>query len=293
MLTEIFCLIDDFVKTLPKNYLKLPSNTTKKHRNREAKMSLSEIITIIVSFHNSRYRTFKDYYLKHVSIHLRKEFPSLNSYSRFISNSKQSIIPMLLFFQSILGKCSGISFIDSTSLNVCHNRRINRNKVFKNSAARSKTTMGWFYGFKLHFIVNDLGELLAFSFTKGNTDDRVPVAEMCKKIFGKLFGDKGYLGEDLFNKLFSNGIQLITSIKRNMKNKLIPIFDKILPRKRFIIETINDKLKNECQIEHTRHRSPAGFIINLLTGLICYQTSPKKPKLNIRSVPRTKGLLVV
>ena len=283
MLIEIFCLVDDFVKALPKNSLRLAKQTDKRHRNREGKMSLSEMITIIIMFQISGYRTFKDYYLKHVSIQLRKEFPVLNSYSRFIYNSKETIIPMMLFLHSIFGKCTGISFMDSTKLNVCHNKRITRNKVFKDLAARGKTTMGWFYGFKLHFVINDLGQLLAINITKGNVDDRVPVTKMAKKIVGKLFGDKGYLSAELFKKLFNNGIQLITSIKRNMKNKLMPIFDKILLRKRFIIETINDKLKNECQIEHTRHRSHTGFIINLLAGLIGYQLDTNKPKINTYS----------
>jgi len=196
---------------------------------------------------------------------------------------------MMFYMQSILGKCTGISFMDSTSINICHNKRINRNKVFKNLAERSKTTMGWFYGFKLHFIINDLGEIISFHVTKGNIDDRAPVPKMIKKIFGKIFADKGYLGAKLFKELFDKGIHLITGIKRNMKNKLIPMLDKISLRKRFIIETINDKLKNECQIEHTRHRSVHGFIINLIAGLICYQISPNKPKVRM-SLNQEKSL---
>jgi hypothetical protein len=266
MLTEIFCLIDDFVKSLPvENNFVLENGDKKKHRNRKGKLSESEMITIIILFHMSNYRTFKHFYLNHVCIHLQKEFPSLVSYARFVDNGKNCIFLITLYMYGILGKCTGISFMDSTSINICHNKRINRNKVFKGLAARSKTTMGWFYGFKLHFIINDLGEIISFHITKGNTDDRVPVAKMVKPIFGKIFADKGYLGAKLFKELFDKGIYLITGIKRNMKNKLIQISDKILLRKRFIIETINDKLKNECQIEHTRHRSVHGFIINLIS----------------------------
>jgi hypothetical protein len=281
MLTEIFCLVDDFVKTLPKINFELPKQTDKKHRKRMGKMSMSEMMTIIIYFHMSGYRTFKDFYLKHVCINLRKEFPSLISYSRFVFNSKKYTIPMIYFLQNNLGECTGISFIDSTSLNICHNKRINRNKVFKDLAARGKTTMGWFYGFKLHFIINDVGEILSFHISKGNVDDRAPVTKMAKKIAGKLFGDKGYLSSSLFKELFNKGIKLITNVKKNMKNKLTPMIDKILLRKRFIIETINDKLKNECQIEHTRHRNMFGFLINLLAGLICYQIDPNKPKISM------------
>jgi hypothetical protein len=282
MLTEIFCLVDDFVKTLPvKNNFVLESGDNRRHRNRKGKLSQSEIITIIILFHMSNYRTFKHFYLNHVCVHLRKEFPSLISYARFIDNSKNCMFLIVSYMHSILGGCTGISFMDSTSINVCHNKRINRNKVFDGMAARSKTTMGWFYGFKLHFIINDLGEIISFHITKGNIDDRVPVTKMAKKIFGKIFADKGYLGAKLFKELYDKGIHLITGIKRNMKNRLMQISDKILLRKRFIIETINDKLKNECQIEHTRHRSVHGFIINLIAGLICYQMSPNKPKVRM------------
>ena len=191
------------------------------------------------------------------------------------------IFPMAALMKFLLGKCTGISIIDSTSINICHNRRIKRNKVFSGLAERGKSTMGWFYGFKLHLITNDRGYLLSIKVTKGNVDDRKPVPGMIKNIFGKLFGDKGYLSGKLAGKLRSNGVQLVTTIRKNMKNKLMPWLDKIMIRKRFIIETINDKLKNECQIEHTRHRSPVNFVLNLLAGLICYQMSPKKPSLKM------------
>jgi hypothetical protein len=156
-----------------------------------------------------------------------------------------------------------------------------RNKVFSSLAERGKTTMGWFFGFKVHLITNDRGELLSVRLTKGNVDDRQPVPKMIKDIFGNLFGDKGYLSGKLSEKLRSNGIRLVTTIRKNMKNKPMLLLDKIMLRKRFIIETINDKLKNECQIEHTRHRSPMNFLINILAGLACYQLSPKKPALKM------------
>jgi transposase len=176
---------------------------------------------------------------------------------------------------------TGISFIDSTRIIVCHNKRIHSHKVFNKLAKRGKTSVGWFYGFKLHLIVNDRGELLAVKLTAGNVDDREPVPEMTREIFGKLFGDKGYISQKLFDLLFEQGVQLITRIKKNMKNKLMPLMDKILLRKRSIIETINDQLKNMSQIEHTRHRSIAGFMLNLLGGLIAYTYHEKKPSLNI------------
>ena len=154
--------------------------------------------------------------------------------------------------------------------------------MFKKVAQRGKTSTGWFYGFKLHLVVNDSGELLAFHITPANVDDRKPVLEMVKGLSGKLFGDKGYISKALFEALFEQGLQLITRLRKNMKNALMPMIDKILLRKRSLIETINDQLKNISQIEHSRHRSVANFMVNLVAGLIAYTHQPRKPSLNIQ-----------
>jgi len=179
------------------------------------------------------------------------------------------------------GGCTGISFIDSTVLRVCHNRRIPRHRVFAGIAARGQSSMGWFYGFKLHLIVNDRGDILAFTLTPGNVDDRKPVPRLAKALLGKLFGDKGYVSLPLFQTLLQQGVQLITNLRANMKNQLVVLSDKLLLRKRFIIETINDQLKNISQIEHSRHRSAINFLVNLVCGLIAYCHQPKKPALRL------------
>ena len=147
--------------------------------------------------------------------------------------------------------------------------------------------MGYFFGFKLHLIVNDKGEILNFVITPGNVDDREPLkdARFLQIVYGKLFADKGYIGQRLFEQLFVDGIQLITGIKRNMKNCLMSISDKILLRKRSIIETINDELKNICQTEHSRHRSFGNFLTNLISGLLAYSFLPKKPSIKFETEP--------
>jgi Transposase DDE domain len=163
-----------------------------------------------------------------------------------------ALVPLCGYLQSRKGDCSGISFIDSTCLKVCHNRRIHSHKVFEGCARRGKTSVDWFYGFKLHLVVNDCGELLNLRLTPGNVDDRRPVPELVKKLFGKLFGDKGYISQSLFETLFDQKLQLVTKLRKKMKNRLISMFDKIMLRKRAIIESVTDQLKNISRDASTR-----------------------------------------
>ena len=162
-------------------------------------------------------------------------------------------------------------------LDVCDNRRINAHKVFEDLAKRGKTSTGWFYGFKLHLAINDEGEILSFCLTPGNVDDRnwEVISTLTEEIFGKLFADKGYISKALFERLLDKEITLVTKIKKNMKNRLMDMSDKLLLRKRAIIESVNDFLKNICQIEHSRHRSPLNFLVNLVSGLVAYSFLPK------------------
>lgn len=277
---EIFCKVDDFYREFEPRFRKRLLKNDRRE-DRSPKMSVSEIMTIIIMFHQSGFRNFKGFYTDYVSVHLRSEFPRLVSYNRLIQLLPRTMVPLVAFLNSLRGRVSGISFVDSTSLAVCKNKRIARNKVFHGLATRGKTTMGWFFGFKLHLIVNDSGDIISWSVTKGHVDDRHPVPKLARGVQGKLFGDKGYISQPLFKHLFEQGTQLITTIRSNMKNRLLPLMDRILLRKRFIIETINDQLKNISQIEHSRHRSPINFLLNLVAALSAYQLKPKKPKINL------------
>ncbi len=225
-------------------------------------------------------RNFKTYYQEKVQAEWADAFPGLVSYHRFIEWVPGMLVPMCAYLRSCFGKCSGISFMDSTSLKVCHNRRIKQHKVFEDLAARGKTSVDWFKGFKLHLVVNDRGELLNMILTPGNTDDRTPVPKLLQQLFGKVFADKGYVSHKLAKQLLKTaGIQLITKLKRNMKQRLMPLNDRLMARKRAIIETIIDQLKNISQIEHSRHRSPVNCFVNILGGLIAYCHQPKKPSI--------------
>ncbi len=288
-LLELFCHVDDFCQMFHSQQAMLSATTGQ--RRRKPGLCESEIMTLIIHFHQSGYRTFKTYYTRHVQVYLSAEFPHLVSYSRFISLMPRLVLLLWAYLLSRCGACSGISFIDSTALKVCHNRRIYRNHVFARFARRGQSSTGWFYGFKLHLIVNECGELLAFTLTPGNVDDRKPVPVLAQHLFGRLFGDKGYLSLPLFRQLYDQGLQLITALRANMKNQLMRLSDKLLLRRRYIIETINDQLKNQSQIEHSRHRSPINFVINVLAGLIAYTHQPKKPALNLS--PRERKALAL
>jgi len=275
----LFCCLDDFAHLYEEcecHHLIEPTGK----RRRCGKLCLGEMLFIMVLFHLSPFKDFKNFYLYGICYKYRSYFKDLPSYGRFVALMPRLFLPFCVLLHSLKGEQTGIYFVDSTKLAVCHNARINRNKVFEEIAQRGKSTMGWFYGFKLNIVINHKGELMAVRITPGNKDDRAPVEAMVKYLKGKLFGDKGYIGEKLRQKLWKNGIQLITGIRKNMKNYLMPMMDKILLRKRFIIETIFDKLKSQMGIEHTRHRSQTNAFVHIMSSLIAYSLGKNKPKIN-------------
>lgn len=286
-LVTLFYLIDEFCKEYESQWQQSLLDSGLKQRRTTSRLSLSEILTITIYFHLSGYRMFKWYYEREIcgSSFAASCFPTSVSYTRFLELMSASLVPLghCLLWLCSLSTRTGIQFIDSTSLVVCSNLRINRHKVFKHSAARGRTSEGWFYGFKLHIIVNDRGELLAVKLTPGNVADsnQGVVQGLAKGLKGRLFADKGYISQDLFEALWRQGLRLITNVRKNMQNRLLPLMDKLLLRKRFIIETVNDHLKNNEQIEHSRHRSLMNFSTNVLAGLIAYQLQPKKPSLRL------------
>ena len=286
-LLELFCHVDDFCQQFVPFWEQQQLESGRRRRRRQQQLCLSEIMTIAIHFHQIRFRDFKTYYTVYVQRHLRAEFPTLVSYNRFVELMAQALVPLCAYLRSCYGTCTGIAFIDSTPLAVCHNRRIRQHRVFTGVAQRGHNSVDWFFGFKLHLVVNDRGELLACRLTLGNTDDRAPVPKLGQRLFGWLYGDKGYISQPLFKLLLERfGLRLVTKVRHNMKNRLLPLTDKLLLRKRAILETITDQLKNISQIAHTRHRSLTNFMVNLVSGLIAYCHQPKKPTLQLFPDPR-------
>lgn len=186
-------------------------------------------------------------------------------------------MPLTRFMQSRCEASREIAFIDSTPLRVCQNLRIPRHQTFADTAGRGKSSTGWFYGFKLHLVANDQGGAL----TAGNVDDLKPVPTLIKSVVGKVFGDAGYLSRALTQQLAQQGIEWITSLRNTMKQVVRSTFDQLLLRKRFIIETINDQLKNQSQIEHSRHQSLIHYVAHVISGLIAYSYQAKKTSLQL------------
>ena len=147
--------------------------------------------------------------------------------------------------------------------------------------------MGWFFGFKLHLLINHKGQIMAFRITAGSRDDRKPLEALSAALQGKIFADKGYLSQALLERLWQRGLHLVTSIRRNMKNYLLPLLDKVLLRKRFIIETLFDKLKSSMGLEHTRHRSPSNALLHILSCLAAYTLAQPKVKIGNIGIPNT------
>lgn len=277
-ITELFCLVDDFCIEFEAKQEEVAIGHGQKSRKRASSVSFSEIMTIVILFHQSGYRFFKYYYNMTVRLFWRSEFPILPSYNRMVELLPKCLLALTALFHHIKGKCTGISIIDSTKLMVCHNKRIERNRVFKGVASRGKSSFGWFYGFKLHMIINQLGEIISVAFTSGNVHDVKMLEQLSKNIQGILLADKGYISKERAERLLKQGVKILTTNRKNMKN--VPKYtsvEKQLLKRRGLIETVNDQLKNLQQIDHTRHRSIANFMVNAMAAIVAYCLSPNKP----------------
>lgn len=279
-LLELFCHVDTFCQTFLPTWEQELRAHRQRSRRRSGQLAMREVMTIVMYFHPMRFRDFKTYYRAYVLGHLQREFLTAVSYQRFVERMPPAIGPLCAYVQTCQGVCTGLSFVNSTALAVCHNRRICQHRVFRDLAQRGKTSLGWFYGFKLHVVINQYGEVLACQVTPGNVDDRRPVLKLAERLRGHLFGDKGYVSQPLTRWLLeTRRVRLVTQLKRNMANRLLLLHEKVILRRRALVETVCDQLKHLLQIEHSRHRSPTNFAVNLVAGLIAYCHQPNKPSM--------------
>lgn len=277
-LVGIFCQIDDFCKELDQyseHYLL--TGPSKGRRGPAGGLAISEVMTILVMFQMSKFRDFKNFYTGFLTVYHKSYFPRMPSYERFIAIMNRAIFPLTIFTQVNGGKRTGIYYIDSSCLPVCHLKRSKRHKTFDAIAEYGRTSVGWFFGLKLHIVTNDKGELLAFKVTRGSRSDSKEAAPLLKSLQGLAFGDKGYLGKKLFDELFEKGLKLITRKRKNMKEKLdLSSYEKQLLNQRGIIETVIGHLKHYYQVWHTRHRSIFNAMTHLIAALAAYAIEPLK-----------------
>jgi Transposase DDE domain len=280
-LVEEFCQFDDFCQAFsPRWQARLLPQGTKSSRKRgpEPGLADSEIMTILVLYHSSRFRNFKTFYQGVVLALLRPAFPKAPCYARFIALTSHVWVPLTVFLLSRMGRKTGIYYVDSTALPVCHNRRIDRHKVFAGLAGRGKTSLGWFFGFKLHLVFNHQRQIVALKLTSGNVNDTTPVADLTQDLVGKLFGDKGYVGQELAEKLLRRGLTLMTRVRRNMKRLPVSFFDKALLNGRNIVETIIGHIKEFSSLRLPKHRSVFNAFTHIIAAVVAYQINPLPAK---------------
>lgn len=267
-ITTIFYLVDNFCKEYQKweQSKLLPSE---KQRNRSGQLNLSELLAVVLYFYLSPCRDFKNYYLYFLP-HKYKGYFKLVGYSRIVQLMPRLILPLSIIMQSLFSEETGIYYIDSTKLQICHGKRTKGNKVFKNIAKIGRSSYGWFMGFKLHIIINNKGNIMAIKITKGNKSDSSVAFSLAKGLTGNIYGDKGYISKKLFAELFASGLKIFTGIRKDMKNHLLSNSDKCLLRKRVLVESVFNVLKNSMNLEHTRHRSPLNFIVHILACVAGY-----------------------
>lgn len=278
-LEEVFCEVDDFCKAFDAQWAAHLVGSGKKPRGPDPGLCDSEIIVLLLVLHGSGYKYLKSFYNGPMGEVLRRYFPGMPCYERFVTLQKRVFVPLMFFMHSRLGRRTGIYYIDSTALPVCHNRRIQRHKTFADLAARGKTTMGWFFGFKLHLVFNERNEIVSLKITPGNVSDTQPVPALTKDLVGKLFGDKGYIGKKLAEELLHRGLALFTRVRKNMKSLPISMIDKILLNRRNMAETIIGKIKTFSSLNLPKHRLPINGFLHILAAVTAYQINPIKPDL--------------
>jgi hypothetical protein len=280
-LVAIFYHVDNFCnqfdKWLISRFLMLPKS---KHTAQNM-LTSSEIMSILIYYAacSQDYKHFKAFYFAKYT-ELKSAFPHLVSYERIIELKESVELRMITFLTSLFSECTGYSFVDSTKIEACNKKRAKRHKTLKSIARWGKTSDGFFYGFKLHAVVNHLREIVSICITPGNVADNNEniIKKMASNVFGKMFGDKGYiLNEDLWTEIYHQGLQFITNIRKNMRPKLMVMEDKMILRKRAsIIETLFSILKDRMSLQYTRVRSVYGFVCNIVSMLIAYQLKVTK-----------------
>jgi hypothetical protein len=277
-LVEVFCEVDDFCKAFQDASESHRLGNGQGSRGPDPGLAEAEIITLLLELHSSGFKYLKNFYNSPRGEVLRRYFPGMPCYERFIALQQRAFLPLVAFLVSKLGKKTGVYYSDSTALPVCHNRRIGRHKTVTGLAARGRTSMGWFFGFKLHLVFNDLNEIVALKLTPGHVADTTPVPALTKALLGKLFGDKGYISKKLAEELLRRGLTLFTRVRKNMKSLPVSMIDRVLLNGRNMAEPIIGSLKGRSCLNLPKHRLPCNGFLHMTAALVAYPLDPIQPK---------------
>lgn len=283
----LFCQVDDFCKVYQREIAKAIIGVNHRDQWQKSLIRQAEVMTIKIWYHLSGFKTFKDFYTRQEAV-LRSYFSNLLSYSRMVELCIEQTFALIVYAKIFCTvKSNGIDYIDSTKLEVSHIKRSSSHKTFAGLAKKGHTSMGWFYGFKLHLIVNPWGEVVDFDITSGNIADNNAnlLRRITKKVKNKLFGDRGYMvNKDVFAELFSHGVQMISRVRKNMKTPILTLEDKILLSKRGLVESVIGILKQSLDLEHSRHRNPMALFAHVASTLIAYFFRPNKPSISLPAI---------
>lgn len=283
MLTEIYCDVDDFCKAQRSLIAKALRHCGAYKKNHPSQLTLSEVMTILIYYHLSPFKNFKAYYTRHVWVDLKSDFPDLVSYDRFLVLIPRTLIPLMLYLADRCRRSirTGIYFIDSTPVIACHPKRAHQHKTMKGFASWGKTSVGWFFGVKVHLLINNLGELIHVRITGGSTHDANTkvLFHLTNDLVGWVFGDKGYLLNADKQAFIQQEGRLIFAAKprRGMPAPDLPVGAKKWAKKRGLIETVIGQTKQVCDLEHTRHRSASNAFVNVYASLVAYSFYERKP----------------
>lgn len=279
-LIELFIAVDDLYKSYV-NYQRGRGVLPRSNGKVRTQLNGSEVCTILVAYHYSGYKCFEYYYRELILGRYADYFPEAPLYESFLSYIPKAadLIYLWLLYSATIAQRTGLYFIDSKKLQVCHLRREKSNKVFTGVARKGKTSTGWFFGLKIHLIINNLGQIVAFDLTPGNVADNNQqlLMKLLQNLDGTCVGDKGYITK-LFDFFYENGLHLITKPKKNMKQTPVDLKFNALVNKRAVVESVFDILSSVCDIEHSRHRKPVNACVHILSALIAYQYFDQKPR---------------
>lgn len=276
ILIMIYAFVDNFIKQVLQSIFHAIERPGKNHPPaKRYNLSVAELVSLAIFRFFTGHRNWKDFY-NHIKTYHYRDFPNFPTYGNFIKamNKLSSLATILLqgfmnVFQRITGK-EKLKFADGSKLKVCEIKREFSHKVCRKYASKSKSTMGWFYGFKLHIICNELMQILNLKITTATTDERKALEMMWINVFGTIVADAGYVGKDWQKKAWNLGKHLFTGVRANMKKVMTETQHQIL-KLRQKVETVFSVLKLRMGLETTLPRSPLGFFAHYLWCITAYQ----------------------